>query len=109
MKILRRVLLGLATLAGIVTGAALLQKGIRPEAAPVIAASTRPGKPWASPYEIAVARRALEEKLKPAPEFAAFFDRLKRVFPPEYESFVAALAQRSAAGGEIGNADLLMA
>ncbi|MGH6810861.1 MAG: hypothetical protein ACREDM_00475 [Methylocella sp.] len=110
MNILRLVLLGLAALAGIVAGAALLQKGIRPEPAPLNAtASTRPGEPGTPPYEIAVARRAFEEKLKAAPEYAAFFDRLKSVFPPEYESFFAALAQRSATSGDIGSADFLMA
>ncbi|MGH6795141.1 MAG: hypothetical protein ACREDH_08075, partial [Methylocella sp.] len=107
VNILRLVLLGLAALAGIVTGAALLQKGIRPEAAPLVAA--RPGKPRASPYEIDSARRAFKEKLKGAPEYAAFFDRLKTIFPSEYESFLATFAQRSAASGEIASADLLMA
>ena len=70
----------------IITGAALLQKAIRPEtsSAPMIAtASTRPGEPGTSPYEIDAARRAFEEKLKMAPEYAAFFDRLKTVFPSE--------------------------
>ena len=51
----------------------------------------------------------LEEKLKTAPEYAAFFDRLKTVFPSEYEFFLAAFAQRFAANGEIASADLLMA
>ncbi|PZR84653.1 MAG: hypothetical protein DLM68_12225 [Hyphomicrobiales bacterium] len=95
-----------------VTGAALLQKAIRPEtsSAPLIAtASTRPGKPGTSPDEIDAARRAFKEKLKTAPEYAAFFDRLKTVFPSEYESFLAAFAKRSAASGEMASADLLMA
>ena len=74
MNILRLVLLGLAALGGMITGAALLQKAIRPEtsSAPMIAtASTRPGEPGTSPYEIDAARRAFEEKLKMAPEYAA--------------------------------------
>jgi hypothetical protein len=111
VNILRLVLLGLAALAGIITGAALLQKAIRPEtsSAPLIAtASPRPGEPGTSPDEIDAARRAVEEKLKTAPEFAAFFDRLKTVFPLEYESFLAAFVQRSASGG-IVSADLLIA
>ena len=48
VNILRLVLLGLAALAGIVTGAALLEKALRPEtsSAPLIAtASTQPGEP----------------------------------------------------------------
>jgi len=112
VNILRVVLLGLAAFAGIVTGAALLEKAIRPEtsSAPLIAtASTRPGEPWMSPHEIDAARRAVEGKLKTAPEFAPFFDRLKTVFPSEYEAFLAAFAQRSVASGEVASADLLMA
>jgi hypothetical protein len=112
VNILRLVLLGLAALAGIITGAALLQQAIRPEtpSAPLIAtASPRPGEAGTSPDEIDAARRAVEEKLKTAPEYAAFFDRLKTVFPLEYESFLAVFAQRSAASGEIASADLLTA
>jgi hypothetical protein len=112
VNVLRLVLLGLAALAGIVTGAALLQKAIRPvtSSAPLIAtASTRPGEPGTSTFEIDAARRAFEEKLKTAPEFAAFFDRLKTVFPSEYESFLGAFVQRSATSGEIASADLLLA
>jgi hypothetical protein len=113
VNILRLVLLGLAALAGIVTGAALLQKAIRPETSPaplIATASTHPGESGTSPEEIDAARRALTEKLKTAPEFAAFFDRLKTDFPLEYESFLAAFAQRSAASGEIASgADLLLA
>lgn len=112
MNILRLVLLGLAALAGIVTGAAFLQRAIRPEtaSAPLIAtASTRHNEPGTSPYEIDAAQRALKEKLNTAPEYAAFFDRLKTVFPSEYESFLAAFAKRFGASGEIASADLLMA
>jgi hypothetical protein len=112
VNILRLVLLGLAAIAGIVTGAALLQQAIRSEtpSAPLIAtASPRPGEPGTSPDVINAARRALEEKFKTAPEYAAFFDRLKTVFPSEYESFLAVFAQRSAASGEIASADLLTA
>jgi hypothetical protein len=104
--------LGLSALAGVAAAAALLQKAIRPEtsSAPLIAtASTRPGEPGTSPVEIDAARRTLTEKLKTAPEFAAFFDRLKTIFPSEYESFLVAFVQRSAASGEIAGADLLIA
>jgi hypothetical protein len=112
VNILRLVLLGLAALAGIITGAAILQQAIRPEtpSAPLIAtASPRPGEAGTSPDDIEAVRRAVEEKLKTAPEYAAFFDRLKTVYPLEYESFLAVFAQRSAASGEIASADLLTA
>jgi hypothetical protein len=112
VNILRLVLLGLAALVAIVAGAALLQNAIRRDtpSKPLIAtASTRPGKAWTSPDEIDVARRAFKEKLKAAPEYAAFFDRLETVYPSEYESFLATFAERSAAGGETASADLLVA
>jgi len=112
VNILRLVLLGLTAFAGIVTGAALLQRAIRsgtPSAPLIATASPPPGEPRTSPDEIDAARRAVEEKLKTAPEYAAFFDRLKTVFPSEYESFLAVFAQGSAASGEIASADLLTA
>jgi hypothetical protein len=112
VNILRLVLLGLAALAGIVAGATLLQKALRPETASpslIATASTRPGEPGPSSDEIAAARRAFEEKLKTAPEYTAFFDRLKSIFPHEYETFLAGFAKRLAKTGEIGSADVLMA
>lgn len=112
VNILRRVLLGLAALAGIIAGATLLQKAIRPETSSSSSSesvSTRPGKRGPSPYEIAAAQHGLEEKLKTAPEYAEFFERLKTTFPLEYESFLAAFSNRLAAGRGIGSTDFLMA
>ena len=112
MNILRRVLLGLAALAGIIAGASLLQKAIRPETSsqPLSAtASIRPGEPGLSPYQIAAAQHGLEEKLKTAPEYAAFFERLKHTFPLDYETFLAAFSKRLATTSEVGSTDLLMA
>ena len=112
MNILRLVLLGLAALAWIGTGAVLLRKALHPEApsASLLAtASTHSGEPGTSPDEIDAAKRAFTEKLTTAPEYAAFFDRLRTVFPSEYKSFLAAFAQRSSKSGETTSADLLMA
>ncbi|HUZ90699.1 MAG TPA: hypothetical protein VMU78_02185, partial [Methylocella sp.] len=112
MNILRRVLLGLAALAGVIVGATLLQKAIRLDAPPPplgATASTRPGEPGPSAFEIVAAQHGLEEKLKAAPEYATFFDRLKTVFPLEYESFLAAFAKRLATKRDVGNTDFLMA
>jgi hypothetical protein len=112
VHILRLVLLGLAALAGIVVGATLLLKAIRPDtSAPSlgVTASIRAGEPGPSAYEIAAAQHGLEEKLKAAPEYAAFFDRLKNTFPLEYESFLAAFAKRLATTRDVGSTDFLMA
>ncbi len=99
MNILRLVLLALAALAGIIVGAALLNKALHPGASSV--------NTTASPEEIATARREIERKLNSVPEYAAFFDRLKSVFPQDYEAFLTTVSRRSAASGHIGSADLL--
>jgi hypothetical protein len=112
VNILRLVLLGLAAFAGIVAGATLLQKALRPEtASPSLFAteSSREGESGPSSYEIAAARRVFEEKLKTAPEYTIFFDRLKSTFPHEYEAFLAGFSKRLATTGEIGSVDFLMA
>jgi hypothetical protein len=106
VHILRLVLLGLAALAGIVAGAAFLQKASRPGIpSPSLITSGGRGPPDA---EIAAARRGLEERLKTAPEYDAFFDRLKSLFPAEYEAFLAAFSKRLATGGEPRSPDVLM-
>jgi hypothetical protein len=104
VHILRLVLLGLAALAAIVAGAALLQKALRPE---TLSPSLITGG-GASDAEIAAARRGLEERLVAAPEYTAFFERLKSVFPAEYEAFLAAYAKRLAANGAPRSPDVLM-
>lgn len=111
MNILRLVLLGLAALCWIAGGAGLLRKAARPQPSFMNlaeAVKAIPGRPRVPPPEIAAARRAFEEKLKAAPEYSAFFDRLKVNFPSEYESFLASIAQQSPTAGEIGNVDFLM-
>jgi len=111
VNLLRLVLLGLAALAGIVAGAALLQKAIRPArlASPLTAtASTRDGEPGLSPFQIAAAQHILEEELKTAPEYAVFFERLKSLFPLGYESFLAGFSRRLALGGNMGSVDFLI-
>jgi hypothetical protein len=112
VHILQLVLLGLATLAGIVASAALLQQATRPEtpsASLSATATPRRGEPGPSSHEIAAARRRLDERLTAAPEYAAFFDRLKSTFPHEYESFLGGISKRLATTGETRSADFLMA
>ncbi|MCI0601315.1 MAG: hypothetical protein L0Y50_01450 [Beijerinckiaceae bacterium] len=109
MKFLRFVLLGLTALAVIIAGVALLKKAVVPAPHPVSATATanwRPGDP--APHIDAV-RRTFENMLKSAPDYAVFFQRLNADFPSEYESFLSALAQRSAASGEVGSPDLHLA
>jgi hypothetical protein len=104
VHILRLVLLGLAALTGIVAGAALLQKALRSEKhSPSLIAGSD-----SSDAEIAAARHGLEEKLAAAPDYAAFFEHLKSVFPAEYEAFLAAYAKRLAANDEPRSPDILV-
>jgi hypothetical protein len=112
VNILRLVLLGLAALSWTVGGAAILKKPNRPEPSSASLPATvaiNPAEFRLSSHEIAAARRALEEILKNTPEYAAFFARLRAVFPSEYGSFIVGLARRSATTGELGNADFLLA
>jgi hypothetical protein len=111
VNILRLVLLGLAALSCIAGGAAILQKAIQPEprsASLAVDSTAALGRFRLPPHEIAATQQAFEEKLKTAPEYRAFFDRLRVAFPSEYGSFIAGLAQNSAATGEIGSADFLI-
>lgn len=109
VNILRLVLLGLAVFAGIFTGAALLKKAIRPEPPSTSLTATASARPEGQVENIEAVRRVFLNMLKGAPEYAVFFERLKADFPSEYESFLAAVAKRSAASGEMGSADLHMA
>ena len=107
MNILRLVLLGLAALAAIICGVALLRQALPsnvPATAPNASGVFRP-----SPAQIEAARKVLDEKLATAPDYAVFFNRLDKVFPDEYQAFLGALALRLALAGEIRSADVLMA
>ena len=109
VKILRIVLLGLAALAGIIAGAALVKMATRgePPSASVTEAVFPLGGRGANGVE--AIGRVFQNTLKGAPEYAVFFDRLKAAFPSEYEAFLRTVAERSAVSGDIGSADLHLA
>jgi hypothetical protein len=109
VKVLRLALLALAVFALSLAGVAQLKKAIRPETPSASLTATAPPRLGAQVHDVEAMRRTFENMLKGAPEYAVFFERLKADFPSEYESFLAAVAQRSAASGEIGSADLHMA
>jgi hypothetical protein len=105
VNILRLVLLGLAALSWIAGGVAILRNvaPIEPSSAvPAGTAARATDRVQLTPREAAAARRALEEKLRAAPEYAGFLEHLKTVFPSEYESFLSGLARQSP---EISSAD----
>lgn len=109
MDLLRLVLLGLAALSLIAGGSALLRKAARPEPPSISLDRTAAGSGKAAlpARENAAVRRAFEEKLAAAPEYAVFFDRLKAAFPSNYEAFIASLAEQRTASGEIADIDFL--
>ncbi len=102
MNKLRLALLSLAAFVAIILGWASLRNP-----APEQAFGARTNDRSASP-EIAAMRRAIERTIAGAPDYAAFFDRLKGAFPGEYQAFLAHAAERSAAAGETADADALI-
>jgi hypothetical protein len=109
VRILRLVLLGLAALAAIIAGTALLRIALRGEPPPTPLTATVVPPAGDGPNSVESIRRISQNMLKGAPEYAVFFDRLKAAFPSEYEAFLKTVAERSAASGEIGSADLQLA
>jgi hypothetical protein len=112
VKILRLVLLGLAALAAVLSGMVFWQRLTHPGQAAYPAGAgvfTGAGQSHERAANVEEARRIFENMLKGAPEYALFFDRLKAVFPAEYQSFLLALAKRWASSGEIGSPDLHLA
>lgn len=112
MKIPRLAALGIAMLALAGAGTAVWQKAFRREpqrdGAPGFAAPAQ-GGPGARTLGHEAVERALAGKIKTAPEYAAFFDRLKTAFPLDYETFLASLSEHAADDGDIGSADFVMA
>src|SRR5262245_32349980 len=97
VRILRLVLLGLAALAAIIAGTALLKIALRGEPPPTPVTATIAPPAGDGPNSVESVRRISQNMLKGAPEYAVFFDRLKAAFPSEYEAFLKTVAERSAA------------
>ena len=95
MRELRLVLLGLAALIAMLLGAGFLVRAFKgpPRA---VAVSIEPSVPRVasslSPQALAAARGVVEQAIAETPDYARFFDRLRLVFPGEYETIVANLA-----------------
>ncbi len=110
MRNLRLALLGLAALAAILLGAGFLQRAIQgekpPQAAPPSAAVTPPPERNASLVE---PRRKIEASVAASPDYTRFFDRLRLVFPSDYDAILDALAQAATASGKEPGPDSIMA
>lgn len=110
MHILRLVLLGLTVFAALSLALAYLWQAPRPKTPS--AADPTTGlldEMTVTQDEIDAARRGIEERLAAAPEYADVLERMKALFPTEYEAFLARFSRLSAQAGEVGNADFLVA
>jgi hypothetical protein len=117
MRELRLVLLGLAAIIALLLGAGFLSRAFKGPTtpasdtaqveSPIAAPSSSPPAP-----ALAAAREALERAIADSPDYTRFFDRLRLVFPGDYETIMNSLAEANEAKDgqtkEI-NDDLVMA
>ena len=119
MRELRLVLLGLAAIIALLLGASFLLRAFKSPAplatAPAVtqvASQREPPRSSLPPATLAAARGVLERAIAEAPDYTRFFDRLRLVFPGDYETIMNALAEANQARGADGkevNYDLVMA
>jgi isochorismate hydrolase len=110
---LRLVLLGLAAVASHVLGWSLIQQALRTDPTrPVKQAEIHiPAQEQPSSAELAARadmRQKIEAQLAQSPEYMRFFDRLKLVFPSEYETIMETFAKRAASANETDDIDAMM-
>ncbi len=110
---LRLALLSLAAIASVILGWSLIQQALKTEPAPVAAIVNThvPAQDKPSGADLAARadmRQKIEAQLAQSPEYMRFFDRLKLVFPSEYESIMDAFAKHAATAGETDDIDAMM-
>lgn len=115
MRELRLVLLGLAAVMTLLlSGWFLLRAFNGPGSAPVATAEAPVAAPPSNgsrlplaPAALKTARGSVERSIADAPDYTRFFDRLRLVFPSDYESIMDSLAVTNAQKKDI-NADVVM-
>jgi hypothetical protein len=110
---LRLALLGLAAIASLILGWTLIQQALKTDQSPPATAVTTHIPVQDKPSSADLAARAdmrqkIEAQLAQSPEYMRFFDRLKLVFPTEYESIMDTFAKRAATAGETDDIDAMM-
>jgi hypothetical protein len=105
MDILRLVLLSLAAVIAVTLGISFIFEANAPNEAnaPSSAlASVTPDEP------LRATRQKITAQIDEAPDYARFFDRMKRVLPTEYDAVLDKFAKQSLAGDDISNVDSLV-
>jgi hypothetical protein len=109
----RLVLLGLAAIALLVLGASLFDLASHTVQEPSSAGTTaqNAGESAQSGAELSARsemRQKIEAQLLQSPDYMRFFDRLKLIFPVEYDSIIDSFAKHAAANGETQDIDAMM-
>jgi hypothetical protein len=110
---LRLALMGLAAIASVILGWSLIQQALQVESNPQPVAATQPAPatPDQSKAEFAARaeiRQKIQTQLAHSPEYMRFFDRLRLVYPAEYETILDTFAKRAASTGETDSIDGMM-
>jgi len=119
MRNLRLALLGLAAMSALLLGLGFLQRAFKSDNAPP-ATATAPEAPAAPAAESAVnppplpfavkdARQKIETIIATAPEYGRFFDRLRLLFPNNYNGILDSLAKDAVTAQKPPAADALLA
>ena len=115
MRELRLVLLGLAAVLALLLGGTFLLRAIHGPPAPVATVSApqtangiEPSEPRpALSVALKAVRASIERSMADAPDYTRFFDRLRLVFPSEYDTIMDGLAASNAQKKDV-NPDVVM-
>jgi hypothetical protein len=108
---LRLALMGLAAIASVILGWSLIQQALRVEPQPSAAATPAAVTPDQSRAEMAARaemRQKIQTQLAQSPDYMRFFDRLRLVYPTEYETILDTFAKRATSTGETDSIDAMM-
>jgi hypothetical protein len=110
---LRLALMGLAAIASVILGWSLIQQAIhtsQPAQVPLVKAPAPLSEEQANAELAARAemRQKIEAQLAQSADYMRFFNRLKMVYPAEYETIMDTFAKRAASAGETDDIDAMM-
>jgi len=114
MMNLRLALLGLAAIAALFLGAGFLERAFRGDRGAPTVETRAPGAETGAlslpeTPAIVAARRAIEDTIATSPDYTRFFDRLRLVFPSDYDTILGTLARAAAGSDKTASPDAIMA